>query len=118
MDVFSIVHGSLGPRLHAVLKTDGVPQNLTGATVTLFAERRSSGQIWINGAAVTIVDAPNGVVEYSWQNADWTNLEANTTLGDGMYRAQWNVTGLSPTPVRFPTELPGFFGINVEPKTA
>jgi hypothetical protein len=118
-DFFEIVHGANGPTLDAVLtKADGTPQNLTGATVTLYAERRKSGLVWLNGVAVTIVDAPTGAVRYTFVNGDWTALEASPDLGDGIYRAQWHVAGLSPTPVRFPTEHPGWFGIHVLQKVS
>lgn len=119
-DYFEIVHGANGPLLEAVLtKADGTPQDLTGATVTLFAERRKSGLIWLNGVAASIVGpAVDGRVRYTFVAGDWTALEGSTDLGDGIYKAQWNVAGLSPTPVRFPTTHPGWFGISVLQKVA
>lgn len=118
-DFFTIVHGATGPTLEATLtKADGTPQDLTGATVTLYAERRKSGLIWLNGASVTIVSPAEGTVRFTFQASDWAALEASPDLGDGIYRAQWHVAGLSPTPVRFPTAHPGWFGIHVLPKVA
>lgn len=119
MDAFEIVHGANGPTLDATLtQADGSPQVLTGATVTLFAERRKSGVIWLNGAAVTLEDALLGKVRYTFVAGDWTALEASPDLGDGIYKAQWHVAGLTPTPVRFPTSHPGWFGIHVLPKVS
>lgn len=118
-EFFEIVHGANGPTLDATLtKADGSAQDLTGATVTLFAERRKSGLIWLNGVAVTIVTPTAGLVRYTFLAGDWTTLEGSPDLGDGIYRAQWHVAGLSPTPVRFPTAHPGWFGIHVLPKVA
>jgi hypothetical protein len=110
-DSFAIVQDQLGPVLEATLtKGDGTAQNLTGATVTFYMEKRSTGTIKVNGGAVTLVDATNGKVRYSWAGTD--------TDTPGIYRAQWHVAGLSPTPVRFPTAHPGYFVVHVVPKVS
>lgn len=110
-ETFSIVQDQLGPALEATLtKGDGTAQDLTGATVTLYMERRSTGTIKINGAAVTIVSAVAGTVKYTFTGTD--------TDTPGIYRAQWHVAGLSPTPVRFPTAHPGYFAVHVLPKVS
>lgn len=110
-DTFEIVQDQLGPALQATLtKGDGTAQNLTGATVKLYMERRSSGVLKINGATATLVDATNGIVKYQWAGTD--------TDTPGLYRAQWQVEGLSPTPVRFPTQHPGWFTVNVLAKVS
>lgn len=111
-DTFEVIQDALGPALEATLtKGDGTAQDLTGATVKLFMERRSTGTIKINGAAAAIVaPATSGKVKYTFQGSD--------TDTPGVYRAQWEVSGLSPTPVRFPTEHPGWFTVVIMPKVS
>lgn len=110
-DSFTIVQDALGPALEATLtKGDGTAQDLAGATVKLFMESRRTGTIKVNGAAVAIVSAVAGTVKYTWAGTD--------TDTPGIYRAQWQVEGLSPTPVRFPTEHPGYFVVHVLPKAS
>lgn len=116
---FSIPHGANGPTLDATLtKGDGTAQDLTAATVVLYLERRGSGKIWLNGESASIVDAATGKVRYSWKAGDWTALEGDVELGDGVYRGQWHVTGISAAPVRFPTAHPGYFLVLVLPKVS
>lgn len=111
-DAFEIVEGQLGPALQAtLLKGDGTAQDLTGATITLFMERRSTGTIKISaGAAIVNAPGTDGKVKYTWASTD--------TDTPGVYRAQWHVAGLTPTPVRFPTEHPGYFVVHVLPKVS
>jgi hypothetical protein len=72
----------LEPALRATLKDADGPVNLTGLTVR-FLMRDSSGILKASGLC-TLVDAPNGVVTYSWQSGD------TDTAGD--YTAEFEVT--------------------------
>lgn len=107
---FEIKQGALGPSLDATLTTgDGSPQDLSGATVKFYMKRVQTGALKINGANATIVDAEAGQVRYTWTGTD--------TDTAGMYRAEFEITGLSPTPVRFPSGgQPPYIRVRVLPK--
>ncbi len=54
---------------YTVLDEDKVAIDLTGSTVTFYMQDENGIEV-ISGAVVTITDASNGVVEYSWIAAD------------------------------------------------
>lgn len=93
--IFEIKRGSRGPRLEATLSSSGVAQNLTGTTVKLYATRVRTGVILLNGSAVTIDTPLEGKVHFDWPDTSAWLL--------GMYRCEFEVTGGSPSPVRFPS---------------
>lgn len=104
---FVIKQDQRGPALEATLtKGDGTPQDLSGGTVTFYLRRRRTNVLKVNGGAVTIVNASQGQVRYSWGASD--------TDTPGMYLAEFQIANLSPTPVRFPSE--GYIVVHVQPK--
>lgn len=108
MATHEIKQDQRGPELFATLTANGIAQNLTGATVKFSMESTRTGTIKVNAGTVTIVDAATGQVKYSWQATD--------TDTPGLYRAEFEVTGLSVTPVRFPSDE--FLYVLVLPKVA
>lgn len=108
MATHEIKQDQRGPELFATLTANGVAQNLTGATVKFSMESQRTGLIKVNAAAVTIVDAPTGQVKYSWAAGD--------TDTPGLYRAEFEVTGLAVTPVRFPSDE--YLYVHVLPKVS
>jgi hypothetical protein len=84
------------PIIQATLATNGVPVNITGATIKfLMAKGSYPGDTLQVNAAATIVDAVNGIVSYSWTSAD--------TSIPGDYLAEWEVTYASGVQQTFPT---------------
>lgn len=92
---FAIKKGALGPYLESVLTSAGVAQNLTGATITFSMEHENGSPKITNAAASIVGDPTAGRVRYAWAGTD--------TDTPGWYRAEWHVTGLTPTPARFPS---------------
>lgn len=90
-----IKQGALNPPLLAALKSNGVAQDLSGATVK-FSMEHENGKLKINEAACTIVDAPTGQVKYQWSGSD--------TDTPGTYRGEFHVTGLAGGLAIFPSE--------------
>lgn len=58
------------PPLEVTCSLDGSAFDLTGYTCTLTMTLVGSGTPKINKAAVTLTDAPNGVVSYEWAAGD------------------------------------------------
>lgn len=82
--VLSMKVGDRAPLLRAMLVDDaGNPVNLTGATVTFRMKSRSGGSLKVNAAA-SVVDAVNGVAQYTWAATD--------TDTAGYYRAEFGVS--------------------------
>jgi hypothetical protein len=106
--MFTIKQDARGPTLDATLTTAAGVQDLTGGTVTFWMEDQRTGTIKVSGAAVTVLDAAAGSVRYSWAAAD--------TDTPGTYRGEFQLAGLTPTPVRFPSG--GYIYISVLPKVA
>jgi hypothetical protein len=80
---FSLKVGDTLPRIRVTLSdVDGTPVSLAFCTVK-FRMKTSSNVIKVFADA-TIVDGPNGVVEYAWQTAD------TDTPGD--FYAEWVLT--------------------------
>jgi hypothetical protein len=57
--------------------------DLTGGTVRFLMRDPGSGA-QIVGAPATVIDAPNGIVEYGWG--------AGGTAAVGVFQAQWEIT--------------------------
>jgi hypothetical protein len=72
-DIWYLSQGDTGPELSGTLEyqqgDSWVPQDLTGAAVTL-ALYRATGATYKPNAAVTIVSPTTGAVKYSWVDAD------------------------------------------------
>lgn len=70
MPGFEIKRHDRRPRWRVQLKHDGVPADITGNSSVKFIMKNSSNTIVLNKVAMTVVDAPTGVVEYAWQAGD------------------------------------------------
>lgn len=87
-ETFHIKQGDSAPNLRAILKNpDGTAASLVGSTVR-FSMRTSGGAVIVSRQPCALVDAPNGVVEYDWQDGDTdtgaTHLgEFEVTYSDG-----------------------------------
>lgn len=55
---------------YTFLDEDGDAINLTGATVKIYMQNATDGTTKIDGGSCTVTDAANGVVTYSWADAD------------------------------------------------
>jgi hypothetical protein len=79
------VSGDTAPDITATIthETTGLPVDLTDASVRFQMRRRDDRRFTVNQAA-TLVDAPNGLVRYSWATNDLS------VPGD--YDIQWEVT--------------------------
>ena len=100
---FTIKRGVVGPTLDATIQAGGVPQDLTGATVTFHMDHEN-GAPAVDAGAVTIVSAIAGTVRYAWQAAD--------VAVAGWYRAEFHVTGLTPSAIRWPSR--GYLWIEIQ----
>lgn len=89
--MFTIKQGDTAPPYAAVLEVDGVPVDLTGATVKFLMERNRANVV---DAAATI-GAGDGEVSYAWQEGD--------TDVPGTYLAEWEVTFSDDTIRTFPS---------------
>lgn len=71
---FTIKQGDTAPALKATLKRgDGNPADLTAATNVSFVLEDGLRGVLINddlSGNVSLVNAPNGVVQYSWKESD------------------------------------------------
>ena len=79
----TIKRGDTRQIIKAVLGNDGVPVNLTGATVRFLMSRYQTGALVINRAA-HIEDATGGKIWFVWLAGD-----TNTA---GLYQAEFEVT--------------------------
>lgn len=85
MSRFTIKRGDRLPTLRYTLNgADGLPMNLTGATVVFNMRLRSDSSLKVNRGAVTIVTPLSGLVDYAWSATD-----TNTV---GTYDAEFEVT--------------------------
>jgi len=87
---FRIRENDTRPTLSVTLVSDadGIPHNLTGATVVFSMSSIIGGTPKISEAAVTVVSAINGQVRYDWQAIDTDTLgtfygEFEVTFADG-----------------------------------
>lgn len=68
---FVIKTGATGPAFQGKCKApDGTYVNLTGITSAKLRVRHENGTLLVNDATMTVVDAPNGEVSYSWGSTD------------------------------------------------
>jgi predicted lipoprotein with Yx(FWY)xxD motif len=88
MTVIYMVQNDLMPVLQATLtRADGSAYSLTGAAVT-FSMEKADGTSVFQKKACTILDAANGMVQYTWSEGD-TNVtglcygEFEVTFSDG-----------------------------------
>lgn len=82
MSIFTIKQGDTSPALEVVLRDgDGIPVDLTGASVTLRMNRRNADHS-ITGAP-SIPDPGGGRVVYEWQPGD--------TDTPGLYAAEFYI---------------------------
>ena len=92
-DIFYLTQGDRLPKLRRQLfGPDGVPLNLTGATVVINMKGRDGMKI-TNGACTVVAPATEGWVEYAWAVAD-----TNTA---GEYEVKFRAT-LSGLPLSCP----------------
>lgn len=101
--VFEVKRGAKGKLTATLTTAEGAPQDLTGATVALFASRWRTGVQLLAGSAVTIEDGPAGEVSFVLPDTSAWPL--------GMHACEFEVSGLTPTPVRYPSG--GYFWIHV-----
>lgn len=93
--IFYIKQGDSTPALEVILRDeDGVPVNLTGATVEFHMETLA-GAIVINRAA-SVTDPTLGRVSVIWQAGD--------TANEGTYNAEFEVTFNSGAVQTFPND--------------
>ena len=84
VDNFYLTQGDRLPKLRRqLLGPDGLPLDLSGATVVLNMKGRAGMKI-TNGACAVIAPATTGFVEYAWTAAD--------TDTDGQYEAKFRAT--------------------------
>ncbi len=90
-----IVQNDLLPVLEGhIQNADASPVNLTGTTVIVRIQRPQGSVV---SASVSVIDAPNGIVQYAWQPGD-TNMA-------GMLNVVFVVTR-SGLPQTYPTAGP------------
>ena len=77
---------------------------LSGVACTFTMTAVAGGAAKVNKAAMTIDDAANGQISYSWAAAD--------TDTDGTYEAEVEVTWTGGNILTFPTD--GYFDIDIE----
>lgn len=101
---FEIKRNDLRPRFRVQLTQNGTPADITGAAAVRFIMKATS-TLKVNRQAMTVIDAPTGVVEYAWH--------ANDTDTTGEYNAEVEVDwGGTPTEYQtFPSK--GYFAISI-----
>jgi hypothetical protein len=109
---FTIKRNDTLPRLRATLTINGAPVNFSsgefaGATVRFHMVDAFTNAVIVNAPA-SIVDAANGVVEYTWTAAD--------TAVAGQYNAEFQVTQTSGKIMTFPND--GYIQIQIIPDLA
>lgn len=101
---FQIKQNDTLPRIRAALLTStGAPLNLTGASVSLQLSHHVTHVTTPHAA--TVIDAPGGIVEYSWVAGD----TAEAATFDGEWRVTF-VDGVQTVPGA------GVFQVTVRPR--
>jgi aspartate 1-decarboxylase len=86
----SMKTGDLRPYLQVkIFNPDGTPRNVVGDIIE-FDMKSASGNLVINGAAMTAVNAAQGIVEYRWQEGE--------TDEAGIFRAEVVINGVDTFP--------------------
>jgi hypothetical protein len=88
MASIKIVQNDTKPFLEFEIAQDGVPVDLTGATVKFYMKDVSTGTVKVNGSLCTIVDATKGKCRYVWAALDTNTVgtyvgEVEVTFSDG-----------------------------------
>ena len=108
-DTATMKQGDTGPALTATLyNPDSSVANLTGATVKLNVRPFRGGTALIDHGTVTLLDAANGRVSYTWQVAD--------TANSGTFYVEWEVTYASGTVTTYPNDRSAI--LNIVPQVA
>ena len=68
---------------HTLEDRDGNPIDVSAVTGVSLTVRAPDGTVAVDGAAATIVDGPNGVVSYTFSEADLTTA--------GGHDAEWEI---------------------------
>jgi hypothetical protein len=94
-----IVQNDTKPPLLFTITQDGLPVNLTGATVKFYM-KSSTGTVKINGVACSITDAVNGLCRYNWLAADTNTVgdyvgEVEITFPDGSIQTGYKQLSIS-----------------------
>ncbi len=79
-----------------LLDGNGVPANVTGATVVFSMRVKPSGTVKVNAQAATVVDGGGGLVEYGQVAAD---VDAAN-----IFESEWKVTYSDGSIQRFPND--------------
>lgn len=83
--IHEMKQGDTLPTLQAQLvNADGSNPNVTGSTIT-FRMAATAHEPIIDDGAATVVDGPNGIVEYAWQAGD--------TDAAGQFKGEFSVDG-------------------------
>lgn len=106
---FEIKQNDRRPRFRVQLTQNGDPADITGNTGVKFTMKQGSTTI-VNKVAMTVIDAPTGVVEYAWATGD----TATTGDFDVEVEVEWN-TGTT-EPETFPST--GYFAVKINPELA
>ncbi len=106
---FYITQGDTAPLLRVTLKDAAdVAVDVTGATIKFSMVDRAGGQQIVNEAAVTLVTASSGIVEYAWVAAD--------TAKGGSFRGAFEVTYSGGKIETFPNNRANPLIIHIEPE--
>lgn len=104
---FEIKRNDRRPRYRVALTANSLPVDLTGATAVRFTMVKDS-TVKINKQAMTVIDAPAGVVEYAWGATDTDTV--------GTYQIEIEVDWGSSELQSFPSS--GYFTATINPDLA
>lgn len=87
---FQMKRNDRRPRYRVQLTSNGVPVDLTGAASVKFIMKQNN-TIKVNKAAMTIVTAATGIVEYAWAAGDTDtsgdyNVEVEVDWGSSVFQ--------------------------------
>ena len=87
---------------------NGVPANITGATVAFSMRVKPAGTVKVSLGAATIVDAGDGIVQYAQVAGDVDTAD--------VFEAEWKVTYSDGSIQRFPND--GYFDVVITDNVA